>query len=140
MTIAAIIDNRTTSLFIAAIRVLIEQGGCVSAAFLSRERDFRNGSFALMMVFKGTNKGKRHEDHRRPGAYLVEDGGADLRAASQGFEIHRRRAVEGNGRGRRRRGADPSARELGSRRECTRGGGGEKIPRPLRRHGPVSAR
>jgi hypothetical protein len=41
MTIAAIIDNRTTALFIAAIRVLIEQGGCISAAFLSRERDFR---------------------------------------------------------------------------------------------------
>jgi hypothetical protein len=46
MTIAAIIDNRTTALFIAALRVLIEQGGCISAAFLSRERDFRNGSFA----------------------------------------------------------------------------------------------
>jgi hypothetical protein len=44
MTIAAIIDNRTTPLFIAAIRVLIEQRGCTSAAFLSRERDFRNGS------------------------------------------------------------------------------------------------
>jgi hypothetical protein len=44
MTIAAIIDNRTTPLFIAAIRVLIEQRGCISAAFLSRERDFRNGS------------------------------------------------------------------------------------------------
>jgi len=46
MTIAAIIDNRTTPLFIAAIRVLIEQRGCISAAFLSRERDFRNGSKA----------------------------------------------------------------------------------------------
>jgi hypothetical protein len=41
MTIAAIIDNRTTPLFIAAIRVLIEQRGCVSAAFLSRGRDFQ---------------------------------------------------------------------------------------------------
>jgi hypothetical protein len=45
MAIAAIIDNRTTPLFIAAIRVLIEQRGCISAAFLSRERDFRNGSW-----------------------------------------------------------------------------------------------
>jgi hypothetical protein len=36
MTVAAIIDNRITPLFIAAIRVLIEQGGCISAAFLSR--------------------------------------------------------------------------------------------------------
>src|SRR5258707_6494414 len=36
MTVAAIIDNRITPLFIAAMRVLIEQGGCISAAFLSR--------------------------------------------------------------------------------------------------------
>jgi len=46
-TIAAIMDNRITPLFIAAIRVLIEQGGCIGAAFLSRERHFRNGHSRL---------------------------------------------------------------------------------------------
>ena len=36
MTTAAI-DSRTIPLFIAAVRVLVEQRDCISAAFLSRD-------------------------------------------------------------------------------------------------------
>src|SRR3977135_4295763 len=66
MTIAAIIDNRTTPLFIAAIRVLIEQRGCISAAFLSRERDFRNGSVASFWPWTATSGLPRSTDIVRP--------------------------------------------------------------------------